>query len=186
MGTNAALVQILGYADYAVMAILGLMSVWAVSIVIDRLLMLKSVERDLVAERSLETLGVMSALQELGGDNAENFSANYPVAAEPFVRKVSRGLPVLGTMGNASPFIGLFGTVLGIIKAFQDLALADKAGPQVVMAGISAALLATALGLLVAIPAVIAYNYFSLRVARIRRDLEHACWREVRSAKAQG
>ena len=51
------------------------------------------------------------------------------------------------------------------------------------MAGISAALIATALGLLVAIPAVIAFNYFSLRVGRIKRDLEHACWREIRLAR---
>ena len=63
----------------------------------------------------------------------------------------------LGTLGNNAPFIGLFGTVLGVIKAFNDLAQSG-AGPEVVMAGLSEALIATAVGLLVALPCVVAYN----------------------------
>jgi biopolymer transport protein ExbB len=73
----------------------------------------------------------------------------------------------LGTLGNNAPFIGLFGTVLGIIKAFHDLAGGQAGGPSVVMAGISEALVATAVGLIVAIPAVVAFNIFSRRV-RVR------------------
>lgn len=69
-------------------------------------------------------------------------------------------LIVLGTLGNNAPFIGLFGTVLGVIKAFHDLAAVSSAGPEVVMQGLSEALVATAVGLLVAIPSVVAYNYF--------------------------
>lgn len=75
-----------------------------------------------------------------------------------------RFLIVLGTLGNNAPFIGLFGTVLGIIKAFNDLSANAEGGADVVMAGISEALVATAVGLLVAIPAVIAFNYFNRRV----------------------
>ena len=75
--------------------------------------------------------------------------------------KLDRGLVVLGTLGNNAPFIGLFGTVIGIIKAFHDLSLNPQGGPAVVMTGISEALVATAVGLLVAIPAVIAFNAFS-------------------------
>ena len=75
-----------------------------------------------------------------------------------------RLLIVLGTLGNNAPFIGLFGTVLGIIKAFHDLAANTQGGADVVMSGISEALVATAVGLLVAIPAVIAFNYFNRRV----------------------
>jgi biopolymer transport protein ExbB len=75
-----------------------------------------------------------------------------------------RYLIVLGTLGNNAPFIGLFGTVLGIIKAFDDLAKDTQGGADVVMAGISEALVATAVGLMVAIPAVIAFNYFNRRV----------------------
>lgn len=75
-----------------------------------------------------------------------------------------RFLIVLGTLGNNAPFIGLFGTVLGIIKAFKDLSENTGGGADVVMEGISEALVATAVGLLVAIPAVVAFNYFNRRV----------------------
>jgi biopolymer transport protein ExbB len=84
---------------------------------------------------------------------------------------LERHLLVLGTLGNNAPFIGLFGTVLGIIKAFNDLALQGTAGSTVVMRGISEALVATALGLLIAIPAVVAYNHFQ---GRIKRSLSNA------------
>ncbi|MDY0058659.1 MAG: MotA/TolQ/ExbB proton channel family protein [Myxococcota bacterium] len=73
-------------------------------------------------------------------------------------REYERKLWFLGTMGNNAPFIGLFGTVLGIIKAFADLSANVRGGAEVVMAGISEALVATAVGLLVALPAVVAYN----------------------------
>ncbi len=75
--------------------------------------------------------------------------------------KLDRGLVVLGTLGNNAPFIGLFGTVIGIIKAFHDLSVNPQGGPSVIMTGISEALVATAVGLLVAIPAVVAYNAFN-------------------------
>ncbi len=76
-------------------------------------------------------------------------------------------ISILGTLGNNAPFIGLFGTVLGIINAFHSLAQNTKGGPTIVMAGISEALIATALGLFIAIPAVGAYNYFVRRIKKI-------------------
>ncbi|MFH1726027.1 MAG: MotA/TolQ/ExbB proton channel family protein [Elusimicrobiota bacterium] len=79
------------------------------------------------------------------------------------VSRLEHGLPALGTIGSTAPFIGLFGTVLGVIRAFRDLAGAANAGPGVVATGISEALWATAAGLFVAIPAIIAYNYFTTR-----------------------
>ena len=81
-------------------------------------------------------------------------------------QNLDRGIVILGTLGNNAPFIGLFGTVLGIIIAFQDLARNPAGGPSVVMAGISEALIATAVGLMVAIPAVIAFNFFQRVVKR--------------------
>lgn len=75
-----------------------------------------------------------------------------------------RYLVILGTLGNNAPFIGLFGTVIGVIQAFQDLSSDSQGGAEVVMSGISEALVATAVGLLVAIPAVISFNYFNRRV----------------------
>jgi biopolymer transport protein ExbB len=73
---------------------------------------------------------------------------------------LEKNLIVLGTLGNNAPFVGLFGTVLGIIKAFNDLAVSGSSGVSVVMAGISSALIATAFGILVAIPSVVANNAF--------------------------
>ena len=78
-----------------------------------------------------------------------------------------KGLFILGTLGNNAPFIGLFGTVLGIIRAFADLSASGKGGAQVVMAGISEALVATAVGLFVAIPAVLAFNIFQRLLKRV-------------------
>jgi biopolymer transport protein ExbB/TolQ len=77
-------------------------------------------------------------------------------------------LTFLGTLGNNAPFIGLFGTVLGIIKAFNVLSskTSEMGGSPEVMSGISEALVATAIGLFVAIPAVIAFNYFQKQVER--------------------
>ncbi len=77
--------------------------------------------------------------------------------------RLERGLIVLGTTGSNAPFIGLFGTVLGIIRAFHDLSLDSMDTANAVMAGISEALVATAVGLLVAIPAVVLYNTFQRR-----------------------
>jgi biopolymer transport protein ExbB len=90
--------------------------------------------------------------------------------------RLERNLAFLGTLGSNAPFIGLFGTVLGIIQAFNDLAKTGlKAGGEssaAVMSGISEALVATAVGLLVAIPAVVAYNLFQRRVKRTMGESE--------------
>jgi biopolymer transport protein ExbB len=74
---------------------------------------------------------------------------------------------LLGTIGSSAPFIGLFGTVVGIIRAFHSMALAGTGGFAVVAGGISEALIATALGLAIGIVAVVFYNYFQTRVERI-------------------
>lgn len=81
-------------------------------------------------------------------------------------QELDRGLVVLGTLGNNAPFIGLFGTVVGIIQAFHQLSVNPAGGPAIVMGGISEALVATAVGILVAIPAVIAYNGFNRAIKR--------------------
>jgi len=78
--------------------------------------------------------------------------------------QLEKGLSFLGTLGANAPFIGLFGTVLGIIHAFKDLALTEGGGGPAVMAGIAEALVATAVGLLVAIPAVVMYNFYHRRL----------------------
>jgi biopolymer transport protein ExbB len=102
-------------------------------------------------------------------------AAMNAVRAEEKIR-LEQHLSYLGTLGANAPFIGLFGTVLGIIQAFNDLAETGlrPGGEQstAVMAGISEALVATAVGLLVAIPAVVAYNVFQRRVKRMLAEGE--------------
>jgi len=83
-------------------------------------------------------------------------------------------LGIVGTIGNISPFIGLFGTVLGIIRAFRDIGQVGAAGPAVVATGISEALVATAAGLAVAITSVIIYNVFLTWQSRLLKRAELA------------
>jgi biopolymer transport protein ExbB len=83
------------------------------------------------------------------------------------VEALKGGIWVLGTVGVSAPFIGLLGTVIGIIKSFHSMAIAGSGGFAVVAGGISEALVATAMGLAVAIVAVIFYNYFHTKLERI-------------------
>lgn len=79
---------------------------------------------------------------------------------------------IVGTIGSIAVYIGLFGTVLGIMKAFGDIATAGAGGMNVVMNGISESLVCTAAGLVVAVPAVVAYNYFIKRIDNFITDME--------------
>ena len=85
---------------------------------------------------------------------------------------LEKRLTILNTLGNNAPFIGLLGTVLGVIKAFHGLGTLGSTGADVVMRSISSALLATAAGLFIAIPVVMANNYFSKKVKIIIQQLE--------------
>jgi biopolymer transport protein ExbB len=121
------------------------------------------------AARSLASGPSMQAevMRHALGHASEGPSAltDYVAAAIELQRlRYERGLAFLGTLGNNAPFIGLFGTVLGIIRAFHDLAMHSAEGAQAVMAGIAEALVATGVGLLVALPAVAAYNAFARHV----------------------
>jgi biopolymer transport protein ExbB len=103
--------------------------------------------------------------------------------------RLSRSLTILGTLGNNAPFIGLFGTVIGVIKAFHDLAAKKGQGPEVVMGSLSEALIATAVGLMVAIPAVAAFNFFQGKVRnRIANAdaLAHDLLAEIEPNKLEG
>jgi biopolymer transport protein ExbB len=82
-------------------------------------------------------------------------------------QSLKKHLWILGTVASSAPFIGLLGTVVGIIKAFENMAIEGTGGFAVVAAGISEALVATALGLAVAIIAVVFYNYFQTRISNI-------------------
>jgi len=86
--------------------------------------------------------------------------------------KLERYTSIVATIGNTAVYIGLFGTVLGIIRAFHDIAAAGSGGMAIVIGGVAEALVCTATGLFVAIPAVIAYNYFTKRVEHFINDME--------------
>jgi len=86
--------------------------------------------------------------------------------------RLERFTSIVGTIGSTAVYIGLFGTVLGIIRAFRDIAASGSGGISVVISGISEALVCTAMGLCVAVPAVIAYNYFVKRVDGFITDME--------------
>ena len=97
---------------------------------------------------------------------------------------LERYTSIEGTIGSTAVYIGLFGTVLGIMRAFNDIAQSGSGGINVVIAGISQALGCTAAGLLVAVPAVIAYNYFVKKIEDFVMDME-LCASEVLDAAAR-
>jgi biopolymer transport protein ExbB/biopolymer transport protein TolQ len=90
------------------------------------------------------------------------------------IAQFRRGLGVLATTGATAPFVGLLGTVVGVVNAFTGMALAGGGGIAVISQGIAEALVATAIGLLVAIPAVWLYNYFINRIELISMEITHA------------
>lgn len=177
-------------SEWVLWLLVGL-SVISVAIMIERVLFYarRKVDAREVADRMLPLLqkGDVSGARALfGGDTMEfhvvkqgldNLASGADTVRElmsgELVRQKARfeaRLIFLGTLGNNAPFIGLFGTVLGIIRAFRDLSVTDVSkgagGAQAVMYGISEALVATAVGLAVALPAVVAFNYFKSVVKR--------------------
>ena len=87
-------------------------------------------------------------------------------------KRLEKALGFLATTGNTAPFIGLFGTVWGIMESFRGIGLKGSANLAVVAPGISEALIATAAGLAAAIPAVVAFNYFTQRVTSLRAEMD--------------
>ena len=126
--------------------------------------------------------------EELSPPSADIAAATEGAKAREKLR-LERNLAFLATLGSNAPFVGLFGTVLGVIKAFHDLAGSQAGGPSVVMAGISEALVATAVGLMVAIPAVVAFNYFNRRVRAFMGKIDwaaHLAATELKGEWGQG
>ena len=122
--------------------------------------------------------GIHAAEAEVAKEGLNNFEKGSTVAGELMESMALKQqqeyecwLTFLATVGSNAPFIGLLGTVLGIIKAFHDLAFDTEGGPSVVMAGIAEALVATAVGLLVAIPAVVFFNYFKNREKKVLNNI---------------
>jgi biopolymer transport protein ExbB/biopolymer transport protein TolQ len=95
-------------------------------------------------------------------------------AGDREIQELKRGLGVLASVGSTAPFIGLFGTVMGIVNAFSEIGKTGSAGFATVSAGIAEALITTAFGIAVAIPAVMLFNYFTNRVEAVATDINEA------------
>ena len=104
---------------------------------------------------------------------SERMSTLLEVGVEKQMSKIDKGFTLLATVGSTAPFIGLFGTVWGIMNSFQSIAISRNTSLAIVAPGIAEALFATALGLLAAIPAVIAYNKFNTDSQKYSQKLEN-------------
>ena len=141
-----------------VLILLIILSIVSIALIFERRNYFKKVKRELDDKitQALKPLGHSERVSR-GDYMVQSLVAEARLGAE-------QRLSWLATIGANAPFVGLFGTVLGIIRAFADLSKIGTQGSNVVSAGISEALVATAVGLFVAIPAVVAYNYFQRQV----------------------
>ncbi len=176
-----------------IIGLLLLLSVWSIAIIIERVVVLalragkeEALQANIrILAQQGKTAEAMDLLRKSRRSSARvllrvlghmkqsglSFEDSLSIGITQEKLDLERRTAILGTLGNNAPYIGLLGTVLGIIHAFHSLSQQIQGGPSVIMAGISEALVATALGLFIAIPAVVAYNYFS---RSIRKILVHA------------
>jgi biopolymer transport protein TolQ len=124
---------------------------------------------DLLFKDSMQTLLKAKNKSNLN----ERMSSMLEVNAEKQIVTIEKGFTFLATVGSTAPFIGLFGTVWGIMNSFQSIAISRNTSLAIVAPGIAEALFATALGLLAAIPAVVAYNKFNNDTKKYSQKLEN-------------
>jgi biopolymer transport protein ExbB len=175
------------------MWMLLLLSIVAIAIVIERLLFFASQHSD--SKGLLRALGQKIAADDLNGaikvcqqnkgmlpkilefglkrgeKNRADITDALSIALMEHLNSLERNLGIIGTIAVIAPFVGLFGTVLGIIRAFQDIALKGNSTPAVVAAGVSEALITTAAGLFVAVVSVIFFNYFKARIKSYNQEM---------------
>jgi len=170
-----------------VLYVLIALSVWSFAVILERMRYFRRLGRNaeilegipaLLAEGEMEKARQLAEKAQCpeGGvlvEGLSNLDRGFLAAEHMMERRklqekmgLEKNLLILGTLGNNTPFVGLFGTVLGIIRAFHDLGLQGASGSSAVMAGISEALVSTAFGLFIAIPAVAAFNKFLSDIKR--------------------
>jgi biopolymer transport protein ExbB len=175
------------------MIILIVMSVIAVAIVIERLWFFsqqhgdsKALLRELGAKIAADDIpgavkvartnkGMLPRILEFGlargTKNRADITDALSIALMENLNQLERNLGIIGTVAVIAPFVGLLGTVLGIIRAFDDIALKGNSTPAVVAAGTSEALVTTAAGLLVAVISVVFFNYFKTRIKAYNQEM---------------
>jgi biopolymer transport protein ExbB len=192
-----AMFRIADASAHGILYFMGLVSVISISIMIERFFSLRKVSkqsREIARDfRSVLATQELTQIEELSKKNAslEGRALGYGLS---FAEKngtegldeifnsfktverpsLEKNLNLLGTIASNAPYVGLLGTVMGIMKAFNDLALAPGQGNEVVMAGIGHALVSTAIGLGVAIPAVIAFNFYNKKVGLVLDNIDAA------------
>ena len=119
-----------------------------------------------LAEQEGVEASVMKHALRFRANGSDTVAQQMDIAVSSSKQRMEYGHTFLGTVGSNAPFVGLYGTVGGIIRAFRDLSSSSEAGISAVIAGIAEALVATAVGLLVAIPAVVAFNYLQRQVKK--------------------
>ena len=187
--------NLLTLGEQIIFSIMGLASIIALAVTIERGLVFRhnlkiggNIFNDIVAKlRSDDIAGLddyikaypQSAYARFASFIKEHFnegekSLSYLMDGKMIQERLNleKRIIVLGTLGNNAPFIGLLGTVFGVIKAFYNLGTLGNTGAEVVMRSISVALIATACGLLLAIPAVILNNYFGKRIRIVMQNIE--------------
>jgi len=117
---------------------------------------------------------------ETAGERRDRIERAMRLALNAELRRLERRLPFLATLGSAAPFIGLFGTVWGIMRSFEGIAAAHNTSLAVVAPGIAEALFATAMGLAAAIPAVVAYNKITVDLGRFAGRMQGLIGRAAR------
>ena len=191
---NHSIWEILNGAGYALWAIL-VMSVLAVAVALERAIaqwnfttraraLADTVTRCLArgaldegrsaCERSASPLAdvFLVGYERLGRTSPEKVASAVHRERLRVASDLRKRLWILGTIGATAPFVGLFGTVVGIMYAFSDIADAGGGGLEVVAPGISEALYATAAGIFVAVEAVVIFNYFNTRLARVSLEMK--------------
>lgn len=184
------------FADKVIMVILGFFSVLVLSISLERYFFIRPIYRKSTqVRRQLKAIfksGSLKAIEGLGNDlshpsgrligyamahiKKHGSSGLSELSKSVYLQEkpvLEGGISLLATVGANAPFVGLLGTVFGIMRSFHDLGAVQEAGQQTVMSGISIALLATAMGLAVAIPSVMLYNYFRKRVSGVLDTMEN-------------
>jgi biopolymer transport protein ExbB/biopolymer transport protein TolQ len=127
-----------------------------------------------VVTAGLQEFQAHQASSEISGEEVESSKRALDRASAIVHAELKRGLSGLATIGSTAPFVGLFGTVVGIINAFKGISEQQATGLAAVAGGISEALVATALGLFVAVPAVWAYNYFTNKVEAFDVEMDNS------------
>ncbi len=182
---------------HGILYLMAIMSVVSVAIMIERYVSLKRISsrssgiqqgfKTLIEAKDLNQIVTLSEdkrsiegralehgltyVKTKGPDGLEDLFNSFKTIEKPALEK---NLTMLGTIASNAPYVGLLGTVMGIMKAFNDLANAPGQGNEVVMAGIAHALVSTAIGLAVAIPAVVAFNFFNKKVSSILNNIDAA------------